>query len=91
MTIHIKPEHLKAVAIAASREQARFYICGVCVETYADDSHGLIATDGNQLYSYGADANRTPESSFIISNDDIVKLLSMAALKGGSNGETIAA
>jgi hypothetical protein len=49
MSFPIDLRAIKAAALAMSREQTRYYLCGVCMEI--DPAHGAIAvaTDGHRL------------------------------------------
>jgi hypothetical protein len=76
--ITIKPNELEAVAFASSYEQTRYYLNGVCVETYADGTSGLIATDGHRLHAIAANKQEQPVSSFILGNNAIEKALKLA-------------
>jgi len=79
-TILINPDSLQAIALAASKEQSRYYLNGVNVELYKDGSYGLIATDGHRLHTLQTKANEALDSSYILSNDDIKKAVSLAKM-----------
>jgi DNA polymerase III sliding clamp (beta) subunit (PCNA family) len=74
-TIYMKPAELAAIAIAASTEATRYYLNGVCVESYSDGTHGLIATDGHRLHSINTQEKAVEH--FIFASDDIKKALAM--------------
>ena len=81
----INAAELEAVSLAASHEQSRYYLNGVCLEPYEDNTVGMIATDGHRLHTMHVKRDAAvPEGSFIIGNDDIAKALSLykAAVKG---------
>lgn len=83
----IKANELEAIALAASTEQTRYYLNGVCVETYADNSCGLVATDGHRLHAINT--QDAPTGSFILGNDDIKKILSMYRAELKTTAKTI--
>lgn len=74
-TYTIKPNELEAVALASSSEQTRYYLNGVCIETYTDGTSGLIATDGHRLHAINT--QEKPISSFILGNDAVEKALKL--------------
>lgn len=91
MTLTIKANELEAVAIAASREQLRYYVKGVFFEPYADNTTGMIATDGHRLHATHAKREEAvPVGSFIMGNDDIAKVLSMYKAQAKALGRNAA-
>lgn len=76
--ITINPTNLEAVSLCMSSEQTRYYMCGVCVETYADGSIGLISTDGRRLATMNAKIAEQPVSSFIMHDNDVDASIKMA-------------
>ncbi len=70
-TYTIKANELEAISLASSTEQTRYYLCGVCIESYQDGTIGLISTDGHRLASLRAKLTEQPKESFILSSDDI--------------------
>lgn len=88
MTTHtIKANEMEAIALAVSYEQMRYYLNGVCVETYKDGSCGMIATDGHRLHSINT--QDTPVSSFIIASEDVQKILAMCKVEVKSLSRTL--
>lgn len=75
--ITIKANELEAIALAASHEDTRYYLNGVCVEVYKDGSYGMIATDGHRMASLHARQKEEAITSFIIGNDTIKKALTL--------------
>ena len=72
--IKINPDELAAIALAASREEVRSYLCGVFVEQYAGGLVSLAATDGHRAHTLRIQQDKQPESSFILSNNDIKRV-----------------
>ena len=77
-TYTIKPNELEAVALGASNEETRYYLCGVLFEQYPDGKTALITTDGHRLMSVHAQQGSAPDNSFILANADVKKVLAMA-------------
>ena len=77
-TYTIKPNELEAIALGASNEEVRYYMCGVLFEQYPDGKTALITTDGHRLMSVHAQQRNTPDNSFILANADVKKVLAMA-------------
>ena len=77
----ITPNQLEAVSLAMSTEETRYYLCGVCVETYKNGQVGIIATDGHRMHSFNAIKDEQPVSSFILSANDVEKLIKMAKME----------
>ncbi len=76
--ITIKPNELEAVALSSSTEQTRYYLVGVCFEPYDKNTCGMVATDGHRFHAINADLKAAvPANSFILSSDDVKKVLSM--------------
>lgn len=76
-TITFTPAQLEAVALAASTDQSRCYLNGVCLE----DNGGLIATDGYRLHGYNLKPEAPVKESCIIGSDNVKKLLTLAKLE----------
>ncbi len=79
-TIFITPEHLAAVDIAASCEETRYYLNGVCIEHYGKGGHGLIATDGHRLHSIGGLKDAEVKASLIVPSSAIKAILTVTKL-----------
>lgn len=47
-TVTVTPAHLKAVLLFAAKQDVRYYLNGICIETGADGAR-LIATDGHRM------------------------------------------
>jgi len=88
--ITIKPNELEAVALASSYQQTRYYLNGVCVETYSDGTIGLIATDGHRLHTIAAKQQEQPVSSFILGNIAVEMALTMVKDKQKAIGKSSA-
>lgn len=77
-TYTIKPNELEAVALGASNEEVRYYMCGVLFEQYPDGKTALITTDGQRLMSVHAQQASVPDNRFILANADVKKVLAIA-------------
>jgi DNA polymerase III sliding clamp (beta) subunit (PCNA family) len=73
----LNANELEAVSLCASKEATRYYLCGVCVEVNQDDTIALIATDGYRMAAIRYSKDAATKDSFIISNDDIKKVLTL--------------
>ncbi len=76
-TIIINSNELEAVALAASTEETRYYLNGVCIERYEDGTTGLIATDGHRIATLRAKLGEQPKESFILPSADIKRILTL--------------
>ncbi len=73
MTIYnINPAELEAVAIAASKDQTRLYICGVWLE----ENGGMYATDGHRLHGVGLEPGAPIGDCLFLNNTLVDKILS---------------
>ena len=76
---------LKAIALASSTEETRYYLCGVLFERYQNDSIRLVATDGHRMHMADRGAHEitddlAPIHNGIVSTGDIKKLDAMIKL-----------
>lgn len=74
-TYTIKPNELEAIALAASTEEARYYLNGVYIEPNESGTVALIATDGHRMASLRLVKENQTKDGFIFGNDDIKKIL----------------
>lgn len=94
--ITVKPNELKAIALAASKEETRYYLGGVFFECYKGKKFGMVATDGHRLHSL-AIAEKIDEGtitdSFILATRDIKRALDMVKIgikaEGKRNADTV--
>lgn len=79
-TIHITRNKLKAAAIFAAREDIRFYLNGVLIESTPLQTR-LCATDGHALFCAKDDAKGDNVDSFvgIVPNDTVKQILAWKA------------
>lgn len=72
----VNPNELEAVALAAGREETRYYLNGVNFERYADESgFSMTATDGHRMHTIRLKHGVEVAESFVIHNDDIKKIM----------------
>ena len=77
----IKINELEAISLAASKDDTRYYLQGVLIETYKEGKQGMIATDGYRLASLYVQPAEEVSSSYILSSDDIKKALTIAKME----------
>ena len=73
--MYIKINELEAINLAASKDDTRYYLKGVLIETYKDGKQGMIATDGHRLASLYMQPAEEVASSYILSTDDAKKII----------------
>lgn len=71
MKHYYKPEHLQAIALAASTEESRYYLNGV----FCSPDGGIAATNGHIMAMLNMKKETPMDKGFIFSNEDIKKAL----------------
>lgn len=72
--LQIKPNELKAISLAASTEETRYYLKGVFIEQYESGEISLAATDGYRLHVLNYKNREEVIDSFILSSTDIKRI-----------------
>ncbi|MGM9512425.1 hypothetical protein ACS5NO_32130 [Larkinella sp. GY13] len=85
----IEPKDLAATVLAASKEETRYYLCGVYFHAI-DGKIALAGTDGYSIIQIvtGADAPEELEP-FILGTDDIKIILSMVKMECKTHGNVV--
>lgn len=80
--IKIDGQLFRAASVCVSKEETRYYLCGVYVQPHVDGGALLIATDGHRMF-VARDPNAVCTKSAIVSLDKEAHLSLARALKVG--------